>query len=539
MREWRAAARAEVRLRLARMWRWIAVCTALLGSALVFGAPADVAQGVVWLQSQVQSDGKLLAAGDTASGEQALCETATTLQRLAGSGPQIAALLAQLRPAGLDAATETLACWQHLRQQLGQSILDTDLEARRVPGEGYAAYDEMNVTSAVDTGWALAARLQHLAATDKASVFSWLQTTQAASGAFSTSGRPDLLATAAILRGIKEEIARNSTAAAIAGKASQWLLSQRLGNGTWNGNVGVTSVVFEAVHPYSGVDAGIASGVEAFLLSRQQPDGSWSGDPYLTAVALRALTLTSVAPLDPVLAASATVRGVVTLASTGEPLAGVAIRATPTSGPARSAVSDDYGRYQVQGITPGAIALSASLGGYQTLNAQVSLQSGGTAVFSPAMYPVGATPPSGARIKGTVQAFGTNTPLAGVSVQAAGPTSTGSVTDSFGAFDLPVSGGTYTVTYSLANYVTQSQQIMLSDGAIADVGTVVMRPVRTSSSLRGTVSNLAGSPLAGAVVSVQGVGANTTSTAGAYSFAELGGLQFAVTVSAEGFATRN
>jgi hypothetical protein len=58
---------------------------------------------------------------------QALCETAITLQRLAGASPQLASLLSQLKPAS-DEATESLACGQHVRQQLGQSTEGVDAE---------------------------------------------------------------------------------------------------------------------------------------------------------------------------------------------------------------------------------------------------------------------------------------------------------------------------------------------------------------------------------------------------------------------------
>ncbi|HEY8356292.1 MAG TPA: carboxypeptidase regulatory-like domain-containing protein, partial [Ramlibacter sp.] len=64
------------------------------------------------------------------------------------------------------------------------------------------------------------------------------------------------------------------------------------------------------------------------------------------------------------------------------------------------------------------------------------------------------------------------------------------------------------------------------------------RPTRTSSSLRGVVSDLAGAPLPGAVVAVEGVGSIAAGAGGTYAFAELGGLQFNVTVSASGYATR-
>ncbi|HEY8356803.1 MAG TPA: carboxypeptidase regulatory-like domain-containing protein, partial [Ramlibacter sp.] len=422
-------------LRLRRFWRTGAAALAVACTAFAFSAPADLTRGLAWLQAQVRADGNLQAAGSAASGQQAQCETALTLQRLAASSPQLAALLANLRPSGND-ATESIACWQLLRQQLGQPGTDADTERRRVQSQGYAAYEGIGVAAAVDTGWALSARLQNLAAADKASLLAWLQTSQAADGSFATAGRPDLVATAAILRGLKDEVGKSSIAAGIASRATQWLLARRAASGTWSDDVAVTSLLFEAVHPYSGADPAIASGVESYLLAQQRPDGSWQGDPYVTAVALRALALTAVTPVDPILASAGTVRGVVTVAATGEPLAGVTVQAQPGTGPARSAVTDATGKYLLQGITPGTSSVTASLAGYETLGAQVTLPAGGVALFSPGMFPAGTPPPTGARIKGVVQAFGSGAPLAGVNVQLAGPAAGSTTTNALGAFDV-------------------------------------------------------------------------------------------------------
>jgi hypothetical protein len=504
------------------------LASALTMGAAVLGAPADLARGLAWLQAQVQAQGALALESQAAARQQARCETATTLLKLAGSSTQVAGLIASLQESASDAATESLACWQQLRQQLGQTILVGDLEARRVSQQGYAPYEGFAVASALDTGWALAAQLRNHSTADKGTLLSWLQSAQAASGSFTTAGREDVLATAAVLRGLKDEASKSAAAAAIAGKAATWLLSQRSAQGNWLDDVASTAIVYEAAHPYTGLDASIGSGVEAYLLSRQQPDGSWQADPYVTAVALRALALTPVAPIDPTLAAAATVRGVVTLAATGEPVAGATLSAQPATGTVRSTVTDAHGRYLMQGITPGAITLTASSGSYQTLTAQVTVPMGGIAVFSPALYPTGATPPTAARIKGRVLAFGSNSALAGTSVQVAGATQASALTDAQGAFDIAVSGGAHTVSYSLAGYATEYQQVSLSGGSVADVGTVLLRAARTTSSMRGVVNDLQGVPLAGATVVLQGGSTAVTNSGGAYSFADLNGLQFGV-----------
>ncbi|MBI5278679.1 MAG: carboxypeptidase-like regulatory domain-containing protein [Burkholderiales bacterium] len=522
---------------MARLWRASVLSLALAGTALVFGAPADLVRGLAWLQAQVLSDGGLAAGAGSASLKQSQCETAATLLKLAGNSSRVATLLSAIQPTGTGDPTESVACWQHLRQQLGQDILGADLESRRIAQQGYGAYDGFAVSSAGDTGWALSARLQNLSATEKGTLLAWLQSTQAADGSFATANQADLLATAIILRGLKDEAPRNSAAAAIGAKAAQWLLGRRNAQGNWLGDVAITSVVFEAVHPYTGTDPAIASGVEAFLLSQQGADGSWQGDTFATAVALRALALVPVAPVDPTLAFSATVKGVATLASSGQPLAGVSITAQPSTGPARSAVTDAQGSYILQGIPPGNVGLTASLAGYQTVAGQVALASGAVAVFSPAMFAPGETPATGARVKGTVKASGSNAPLAGVVVQVAGASNVSAQTDAQGSFDVAVAAGSNMVSFSLAGYLTQDRQVLSTNGSIADVGSVLMRTARLTSTLRGVVTDLAGQPVAGAIVRA-GAAQALTNGGGAYALTEIGELQFSARASASGYVTR-
>lgn len=537
MRRELAAPAAAVLNCASRFWRAGVAALALGGAVTVASAPADIARGLAWLHAQVQVDGSFLSSSATAAPVQTRCETAATLLKLAGGSAQVNALLAAMQPQSPDEATESVACWQQLRQQLGQSTAG-EVDVRRVAQQGYAPFEGFDVSVALDTGWALGARLQTLSSTEKSTLLGWLKANQASTGSFATAGRPDIVVTAAIVRGLQAEAPKNSAAAAIAATAAASLLSQRSAQGHWLNDVAVTALVFEAVHPYTGADPSIASSVEAYLLAAQSADGSWAADPYLTAVALRALALTSVPPVDPG-ASAATVRGVVTLAGSGEALSGVTVKAQPASGAAGSIVTDAQGTYVLQGITPGGITLTASLAGYQTLTAQVTVAAGGVAVFSPAMVLAGSTPPTDTRIKGKVQIFGGGTLLPGVAVQVAGATQANAATDAQGAFDVPVSAGTHTLTYSIAGYHPVVQQVALSQGSMADVGIVYMRAARTTSSLRGLVTDTSGQGIPGAIVAIQGGASATANAGGAYAFSDLTGTQLTVRVSASGYGTRD
>lgn len=528
---------------------WSVVCalrrTLLLGAALsagaaVLGAPADIARGVAWLQAQVQSQSLLAIDSLTASQPQARCEIANTLLKLAGNSAQVSALIASLQEPTGDAATESLACWQQMRQQLGQTILVSEVEGRRLNQQGYVPQDGFGVAMALDTGWALAAQLQNLGSSDKGAVLAWLQSSQAADGSFSVAGRANVLATAVIVRALNAQALSNASAAAIASKAATWLLSRQGGDG-WLTDVATTSVVYEAVHPYTGSNPNIASTVNAYLLAQQGADGSWAGDAYVTAVALRALALTSLTPIDPTVAGtSATVRGVVTAAGTGQPLAGATLSVTQSGSAAKSVTSDVNGQFLIQGIAPGAASLSASLSGYQTASATENLLAGSTVLFSPALYANGAIPTAGGRVSGNVVAFGSNTVLSGVTVQAvpsSGP-AVSATTDSGGHFDVAVPSGNAVVSFSLTGYTASAQQVIVTNGSAVNLGSVPLQPVRQTSTLRGTVYDFSGQPLAGATVQV-GTTSATTNSGGAYSLGGLIGTSFTAEARAPGYATQS
>ena len=284
-----------------------------------FAAPANIAQGVAWLQSQISSAGALVSESRVASTPQAQCETANTLIQLVGASSQVSGLIASLEStAAADQATESLACAQYLRQKLGQLTAPSALDGRRVANGAYAAYTGMAVDNALDTGWALQAQLKNLSAANKTQVLAWLQAHQAADGSFAVSARASLLSTAVVLRGITQEASQNPVAADIATRAASYLIAQKLASGSWGDDVALTAVVFEAVHPYAGKNPQIAASVASYLLGAQSTDGSWQTDTYVTALALRALSLTDTVPTNPLEAfTTATVRGQVTASANG------------------------------------------------------------------------------------------------------------------------------------------------------------------------------------------------------------------------------
>ncbi|HEY0200252.1 MAG TPA: carboxypeptidase regulatory-like domain-containing protein [Burkholderiaceae bacterium] len=340
---------------LAIVWLAIASHTA------VCAAPVDIARGVSWLQGQVQPSGQFLTASGVATVAQAQCETAQTLLRLAGNNTQVAALVGAMPSSGADVPTETLACWQSMRQQQGL-VAVAPLSARRIAQGGYAAFDFIQVANVLDTSWALGALGGQMAEADKQSLLVWLQAHQNADGALEVSGVSNLYVTAQVLRWLKEEAPRATIALQLAQQSAAYVLGQKTAGSGWASDIALTALAYEAVHPYTGKDATIASTIEAYLLSQQQTNGAWAEDPYVTALALRALALVGVTPQPPGQPASTgIVQGQASDGSSGLPLANAAVTVMfADSGSSQVAVTGADGHYVLAGVQAGSVTLSAT-----------------------------------------------------------------------------------------------------------------------------------------------------------------------------------
>lgn len=477
-----------MRIGRARRAGWMVLGLLWLVMAPAFAAFADVAKGLAWLQGQVQANGQLATPSKQAFPTQAQCETAQTLLRLAGNGAQVTSLVNALPSNGADTPTETLACWQFMRQQQGQSA-NAGLDSRRIDQGGFATYEGMLATNPLDTGWAIAALSSVSTAADKQGVHTWLQSAQQPDGAFKAYVRSNLYTTGIVLRGLKDEVSKSTQALQIAQKAAVYLLGQKSLSGTWGNDTALTALVFEAVHPYSSQDETLAPAVEAYLLAQQQANGSWANDPYITALALRALALVPVTPQNPGQpVTTGTLQGTANDAN-GQPLAGVSIAVVPsTGGPAKVATTDAQGNYAITGVPAGPVSISAAKDGFSQANASGTIQAGGVLMFSPVLTPaVVITPPATPPPAGTTTATVTGTvkdvagqALAGVAVTVTpvGGAALTASTNAQGSYTIAnVPAGTLTLSASKSGYANASASATLSEGA-----TGIFSPTLKSSS---------------------------------------------------------
>ena len=520
-----------------RQW----LCFALVAAIPSIGS-ADTAKGLTWLQAQVQTGGQLASVSSAATVAQSRCEVARTLLELSGPGAAPAALTAALDSAPLgETVTEVLACTQWLQQQQSQIPRTSELQSRRTATNGFAAFEGQTGPSALDTGWALQALASQWSSAQTDPTLAWLQQQQKADGSFTIGAGTgsDLLTTASVLRGLLEHRQRSAAASAIADKAASYLLAQVNAAGHWQSNVGVTALVYEAVHPYSGTQPTLASAVQTWLLAGQATNGAWNNnDPWTSAVALRALVLTGRAPVNP---AQAALKLQFVDGRTGTPISGVQL--TGTGAGNVSASSNASGQIQVQGLAPGAYTLIATATGYSTVQITATLQTGQTTDLGTVQMLVPASSTT-AVISGTVRDSASGSPLAGVTISITGQAMTGT-TDANGLYLINgVVPGAITLKASRTGYFDATGQANVLAGQTVNFSPSLVLstaggPGGTADCrILGTVTKAAdGTPVAAATVTVSGAntGTATTDASGAYVLTGLVSGDTRISVTQSGF----
>jgi len=200
-------------------------------------------------------------------------------------------------------------------------------------------------------------------------------------------------------------------------------------------------------------------------------------------------------------ATTGTIRGVVTAAATGLPLAGALVRAQ-----GQTAFTSSAGSYQLSAVPPGPVTVTVSLAGYLSAGGSADLHAGDVLIFSPSLALDPGTPTEAALV-GVVTAAASGLPLAGVTVQVSGSSTATALTDSSGAYRIaPLAVGPLTAEARLAGYdtvrvsttVVAGAQIAFSPALYA---TGTTPPGQNASRLTGVVLDASTSaPLAGVTV---------------------------------------
>lgn len=235
-----------------------------------------------------------------------------------------------------------------------------------------------------------------------------------------------------------------------------------------------------------------------------------------------------------------TIQGTVTDSSTNAPISGAAI--TVSGSGAGTAVTAPDGSYQLSGISPGTITLSASKTGYGAVTGTGTITVGGTLVYNIALTPA---PVTTTELKGVLSDNTTNQPVSNAVVTLT-LSGTGAVSsaasDASGAFIFhSLDPGTYAISVAATGYISQTGTLTIVANVVNNVGTIQLTPAPTVTTITGTVTDaVSGLVLPNADVSVVGtsIAAKTDST-GSYTLADVIALAFVVKASATGYDSRS
>lgn len=433
----------------------------LVAAAFLMPLPANatpqtaVTKGLSWLAAQIQPDGSLVSeANSTAQPIQVRSEVAQTLRLFGGVVP---ASLQSAIDTSVSDVTELLARQALESQMVGHR---DNLVSRQLASGAFPAIPGFDA-SVLDTAWALRA-LSTSDPTEVSKTVGWLQSQQGSDGQWVGEAPSSVLTTAAVLRSLKDVASQHPVAAAMATRATAYLLAQRAQDGYWAHSTALTALAYEAVHPFANV-TGLANEIGAMLLSTQSADGSWQNDPYLTAVALRALHLTTVAAVNPALGS---VSGVVIDAATGLPLNAVTVLLYPGSAttPLLSQQTTVAG-YAIANISPGSYRLEYQYPQYAPQAILVELDAGQVLEMPPIQLAklTGQTVTTGT-IRGVIRLAESGAVVADASVVLS-PAGIALASDVDGNFQFSnVPAGNVGVAVSKAGLQSQSVNINLAAG---------------------------------------------------------------------------
>lgn len=423
------------------------------------------------------------------------------------------------------------------RSGLDVSAALAELLARQDPFSGGFGNEPDASPSILDTAFALEALVQtgFASSPPARSVVSYLLSNQRTDGGWGDGDNDSAVyLTALVYRSLSGfRFSLNGVDTALS-SAQSYLFTARSGD-SWEESF-LTALVLSAIVPSLRDLTPVTPAIDA-LKASQLPDGSWGGDPYTTALALQALYLVDQPRTDPT---KGVVKGVIQDSATGTALAGVSI--TVMGAETASATSDQYGAYQISGVSAGAITLSAMSTGYVTASGTATMTAGGLIDFSPQL--VKDPTPVPIAISGTVIDKTARTPIVGAVVQVVG-SSVSTATGSDGHFVITgVPPGTLQLQVSAGGYLGASYSISALNGGTVDLGVIELATgqVDTSAQIVGSVVDAAtGQALRNVLISVSGaVTASALSdTAGEFVLSGLTPGSVSIAASLDGYQAAN
>lgn len=225
------------------------------------------------------------------------------------------------------------------------------------------------------------------------------------------------------------------------------------------------------------------------------------------------------------------IAGTVTATDTGLPLAGASVSVTGAS----PVITGTDGAYSVT-VAPGAVTITATATGYQSTSASGNVSAGAHLSILFALRPANQPPPiDTVTLRGRIVDAVSKAPLprATVALQPGGVSAT---TDLSGYFSMPsFPAGEFQLTLSAAGYESITVSGLAPAASNVDVGTVSLNPLPNAGVVTGVITAAdTGLPLAGATITIAGIGTTTSAADGSYSVTVTPGA-LTISAAAEGY----
>ena len=313
--------------------------------------------------------------------------------------------------------------------------------------------------------------------------------------------------------------------------ASNYLTTNQQAAGGW-GSVWETAYALLALIPVTS-DVQTYQGAVDGLKTAQGADGSWNQDVYETALALRALyTAQNTIPSE---SGKATVAGLIRDNQSNTVISGAIVTVTTQSQNVYSATTDSDGKYVIKNIPPGEVTLSVSADNYSTISATGILVASQILTYSPGM--IAHPQPQTITLTGVVVDAVTSEPLSDATVQVINSSysTTSDISGNFQISNIPA--GNLTIEIKRAGYISMLYTASIPAGGNLSLGVLELQH-GVLSGTTGIVSGLVTDaitkdPLRGVQVTVSGKTNKTTFTGQDGSFRLENILEGDITLSAK------
>ena len=467
-------------------------------------ASADKSSALNWLSVQGQQSGAISMDTDIATSGQSTSEAILALNEL--QGVEIESTLSEgiqfLTNADLQkSSTEQISQIIRIKVLRGENFDSelTNLLLRRSKEGGFSDYPGDSST-VLSTSFALQALADVNYPIDQGTI-GFLINAQNSSGAwlFPEQGDPSVVLTAYAMSALwryRGQLAVNS----YLDVAQTYLESQKnLSTQLWSDSE-ASALALNALAQRLVDRSSITASVNA-LISQQLPNGSFEGDVYVTSLVVQLLQTLEKPALDAI-----QVTGTVVDADSGAALSSVAIKLDGAESFETS--TDITGKFTLSPTSAGQYLLTISLDGYSevVLNTMLvtgnQLSMGDIALNKLAVDPETGEPVVTGTVRGAIKSRLTNAPLEGVVVSINGDSDLTTITDANGEYQISnVAPGNISISAVLAGYQTASGTADLQERQTLVFSPLLTKALSSNVSVSGTVTdNDSGQPLEGVTI---------------------------------------